>query len=111
MVWPDDYLNGNESSISGTDGKPIRRVAWLVVAITANSAQKRPYVVYGAGKYLVLWNDFSSGVNWNISGQLISASGGVIGGNFLICAPTDGQQPTSASAAFDARISWWLGSI
>lgn len=112
MVWPDDYLgrNGiNYSSISAQLISPSGGLIGEMIAITANSAQSSPNVVYGAGKYLVTWNDFRSGVNWTVYGQFVSASGALIGGNFLICAPADGQYATSSSAAFDGTnflVAW-----
>jgi len=109
MVWPDDYLNGNNSSISAQLVSPSGGLIGGMIAITANSAQSHPWVVYGAGKYLVTWNDFRNGVNWTIYGQLVSASGALIGGNFLIFAPPDGRNETSVATAFDGTnflVAW-----
>jgi len=113
MVWPDDYLNGNNSSISAQLISPSGGLIGGMIAITTSSEQKRPWVVYGAGKYLVTWDDFRDGVNWAIYGQIVSAGGALIGGNFLICAPANGQDEKGASAAFDGTnflVVWQYNS-
>ncbi|MGD0413487.1 MAG: LamG domain-containing protein [Verrucomicrobiota bacterium] len=101
MAWPDDYLGGSNSSISAQLVTPSGGLIGGMIAITTNSAQNKVRLVYGAGEYLAIWNDFSSGVNWAIYGQLVSASGALLGGNFLICPPANGQDEKGSFAAFD----------
>jgi len=72
-----------------------------MLVVTTNSEQNRPHVVYGVGKYFVTWDDYSNGTNWDIYGQFVLASGTLIGGNFLICAPANGRDEKGASTAFD----------
>jgi hypothetical protein len=108
MVWPED-ASGSYQNISGQLVSTNGGLIGGMIAITANSAQSSPNVVYGGGKYLVTWNDFRGGVNGTVYGQFVSASGALIGGNFLICAPADGQNGTSSSAAFDGTnflVAW-----
>jgi hypothetical protein len=116
MVWPDDYLNGQHSSVNGQIISSTGALVGGWFAITANSEQKFSSiesVAYGAGRYLVVWDDFSNGSNWAIYGQIISASGALIGGNFLICAPVNGQNEKDASVAFDGTnflVAWQFNS-
>lgn len=107
MMWPDDYLgrNGiNYSSISAQLISPSGSLIGGMIAITANSQQKTSSlesVAYGGGKYLVTWDDHRNGANWAVYGQLVSSAGALVGGNFLISAPVNGQDEKSASVAFD----------
>src|ERR1035441_1562860 len=116
MIWPDDYLGGSYSSISG---QLISRSGGLVggmIAITANSQQKTLSVhpvAYGGGGYLVVWDDHRDGVNWAVYGQLVSSAGALVGGNFVISAPVNGQDEKGASVAFDGAnflVVWQLNS-
>jgi hypothetical protein len=113
MVWPDDYLDGNYSSISAQLISPSGGLIGGMIAITANSAQELDAVAYGGGKYLVVWNDYSNGTNWNIYGQIVSASGALVGGNLFISAPVNGKRSQGASAAFDGTnflVVWQFSS-
>jgi len=113
MAWPDDYLNGNQSSISAQLVSLSGGLIGGMIAITANSAQELDAVAYGGGKDLVLWNDYSNGTNWDIYGQIVSAGGAMVGGNFFISAPVNGQRNQGASAAFDGTnflVVWQFAS-
>ena len=114
MVWPDDYLGGNNSSISAQLISPSGGLIGGMIAITANSSQKFnsvESVAYGGGRYLVAWNDYSNGTN--VYGQLVSASGTLIGGNFLICPLVIGQNSKGAAVASDGTnfLVIWQYSI
>jgi hypothetical protein len=114
MVWPDDYLEGNSSSISAQLISPSGALIGGMIAITTDSAQHSPGVVYGAGQYLVTWNDHMNGTNWNIFGQIVSANGALVGDCFLISAPVNGQRNQGASAAFDGTnflVVWQFASV
>jgi hypothetical protein len=113
MAWPDDYLPGNNSSINAQLISPSGGLVGGWFAITSNSAQKKPRVAYGGGEYLVVYNDFSNGTNWAIYGQIVSAGGALIGGNFLICAPANGQDELVGSVASDGTnflVVWQYNS-
>ena len=116
MVWPDDYLNGSRSSISGQIINPSGTLVGGWIAITANASQSLSTiepVAFGAGNYLVVWDDYRNGSSSSIYGQIISASGQFIGGNFLISAPVNGQNEKGASVAFDGTnflVVWQLNS-
>ena len=102
MVWPDDYLNGNHSSVNGQIITPSGVLSGGWFAITANAEQhfnSIESVAYGGGKYLVVWNDYSNGTN--VYGQLVAANGTLIGGNFLICPLVIGQYSKGAAVASD----------
>jgi hypothetical protein len=84
-----------------------------MIAITANSAQAHPQVAYGGGRYLVTWDDYRAGTNWAIYGQLVSSAGALVGGNFLISGPVNGQNEKGAAAAYDGTnflVVWQLNS-
>ena len=107
MVWPDDYGNRGTNNYSSVNGQLLSLSGALIggtIAITANFNQKfkslQP-VAYGGGKYLVIWDDHSNGTNWAVYGQLISSSGTLIGGNFLISAAVNNHDERGASVAFD----------
>src|ERR1019366_923845 len=101
-AWPDDYLGGNNSSISAQLISLSGSLIGGMIAITSNSNQKlnslEP-VAYAAGRYLVVWNDFSNGTN--VYGQLVSANGTMIGGNFVICPLMTGQYQKGSAVASD----------
>jgi len=82
-------------------------------AVTANSAQAHPSVACAGGKYVVVWNDYSSGTNWAVYGQLISGSGALAGGNFVISPPVNGQDEEGATVASDGTnflVTWMFSS-
>ncbi|MGA2751056.1 MAG: Ig-like domain-containing protein, partial [Verrucomicrobiota bacterium] len=113
MVWPDDYLGGNNSSLCGQIVSPLGALVGSWFPITTNSAQNRPEAAYGSGEYLVVWEDYSSGNNWAIYGQLVSLTGALVGSEMLICAPTDGQDEKGGAVAFDGAnflVVWQLNS-
>jgi len=60
MVWPDDYLNGPHSSVTGQIISPSGNLVGGWFALTTNSQQDfttpEP-VAYGDGEYLVVWDD------------------------------------------------------
>jgi len=113
MVWPDDYLNGPYSSVSGQIISPSGGLVGGWFALTTNSQQgfttPEP-VAYGGGEYLVVWDDYRNG-NVSIYGQLVSANGALVGSNILICAPFNGaQDEQSATVAFDGTnflVTWF----
>jgi hypothetical protein len=97
MVWPDDYdLSGNQSSngqyqcISGQLISLSGAFIGSPFAITTTHEQQFSVVAYGAGKYLVTWNDWN-GTNWGIYGQFVSSAGTLVGGHFVISPPVNGQ--------------------
>jgi len=110
MVWPDDYSDGIHyfggnimAQLLNPSGALIG--SWFPIT---TASEEISGVIYGAGSYLVMWQQ-NSGGSWAIYGQIVSASGTLIGGNFLIGAPADGQQPTSVAAAFDGTnflVAW-----
>lgn len=106
MVWPDDYLNGgtNHSSISMQLISPSGGLIGGMIAITTDNQQTTHsprLVAFGGGKYLVVWDDHRDGVNWAVYGQLVSSAGALVGGNFLISAPVNGQDEELATVAYD----------
>jgi hypothetical protein len=116
MVWPDDYscTNGYDN-INAQIVSPSGDLVGGWFAITTNSQQgfttPEP-VAYGATEYLVVWDDYRSETGYaSIYGQLVSADGALIGGNFLICAPFGGaQEEKSATVAFDGTnflVTWF----
>lgn len=116
MVWPDDYMGGNYSSISGQLIGPSGSLIGGMIPITTNSQQDssklRP-VAFGSGKYLVVWDDHRDGAHWAVYGQFVSSAGALVGGNFVISAPLDGQDEKGASVAFDGTnflVVWQLNS-
>jgi len=104
MVWPDDYLGGENSSLSGQLISPAGALLGGVIAITTNSQQRiqsmRP-MAFGGGKYLVTWDDHREGTNWGIYGQLVSSEGSLVGASFVVSSPTDGQDEKGAAVDFD----------
>lgn len=115
MVWPDDYLNGPYSSISGQIISPSGDLVggWFPITTNAQQGFTTPEpVAYGGGEYLVVWDDYRSGTgNAAVYGQLVSAKGALAGGNFLISAPGSGQvEEKSAAVAFDGTnflVTWF----
>ena len=119
MMWPDDYLGRNGINYSSISAQLISTNGGLIggmIAITANSQQNSSSlesVAYGGGKYLVTWDDHRNGANWAVYGQLVSSAGALVGGNFLISAPVNGQDEKSASVAFDGTnflVVWQYNS-
>jgi hypothetical protein len=111
MVWPDNYLAGSYSSISGQLISPSGGLIDGMIAITTNSQQGMCSVAYGGGKYLVVWNDFTTTPNGAVYGQLVSTAGALLGGSFVIGADVYGQGADDASAAFDGTnflVGWTL---
>ena len=112
MVWPDDYLNGSQSSISGQLVSSSGGLIGGMIAITANSAQKNPHTAYGSGKYLVTWDDVSSGTS-AIYGQVISAAGALASAQIVISSDINNPQHsgvmgfdgTNFLVAWEKRIS------
>jgi len=78
--------NGNGSLIGGnfTISTAPNDQMWTSVAY--DSANQR---------FLVAWEDFRSGTNWDIYGQLLNANGSLIGGNFTISTAPNDQGGTS----------------
>jgi hypothetical protein len=66
---------------------------------TANQNQWLPAVTYNTNdnEFLVVWQDFRAGGNWNIAGQRVSGAGALLGGNFPI-ATTIGDETNPAVA-------------
>jgi hypothetical protein len=116
LVWPDD-ATGPSDHIYGQRISPAGALVGGAFAIcTAAGYQElsgiRP-VAYGNGKYLVVWDDHRDGVNLAVYGQLVSSSGALVGGNFVISAPVNGQDEYGASVAFDGTrflVAWQLNS-
>jgi hypothetical protein len=101
MVWPDYFLGTGTYGLNGQLIDPSGGLVgpWFAIAAASDSKVKiesMESVAYGAGGYLVVWDENSS-----IYGQLVSTSGSLIGGNFVICGPADGQDEKGASVAFD----------
>jgi hypothetical protein len=110
MVWPDDYGQG---SLNGQliDASGGLQGTWFAIAAKYNGM--RPGVAYGGGRYLVVWDDYRSGTNWAIYGQLFSSSGALVGSELLVCGPVDGQDEKEATIAFDGTnflVVWQLNS-
>jgi hypothetical protein len=104
MIMPEDYSGPSEThNIIGQIVSPLGALAggYFDVTTPISQEQKNPALVYGGGEYLAVWNDYRSGTNWAVYGQLISASGALIGGNIPICEPVNGQDEEGASVAFD----------
>lgn len=104
MVWPDDYGEGisNHSCVNGQLISPSGTLVGSTIAVTANYQQHfmstRP-MDYGDGKYLVVWDDYSSGTA-SIYGQLISAAGALAGTQMVISSDVNYPQHCG-TVAFD----------
>ena len=111
MVWPDNYLGGSYSSISGQLISPSGGLVGGMIAITTNSQQGMCSVAFGGGKYLVMWNDFTTTPNGAVYGQLVSTGGALLDGSFVIGADVYGQGAGETAAAFDGTnflVVWSL---
>jgi RHS repeat-associated protein len=84
------YLPGTTEPLSGT----------LVSAPLAVD-QERPAIAYNSltDEYLVVWQDYRSGSQWDVYGQRLADDGSLLGDNFLIVA--DGHSPTIAYSPAD----------
>jgi hypothetical protein len=103
LIWADD-ANYPQDAIYG---QCISRSGAPMVgpfAISASSGRvdlQGPQVVaYAGGKFLVIWDDYRDGSS-SVYGQLISAAGSLVGGNFAIFASVDGQDEGGADVATD----------
>jgi len=74
---------------------------------TATDDQKYPKVAYDGTNHLVIWQDYRSD-SWDIYGQRVSTSGGLVGSNINICAAT-GFSPALAWSGVNYLVVWYQG--
>lgn len=77
---------------------------WL--AHPAQGSQEHPQAVYNpdGDEYLVVWQDYRSGVNWNVYGQRVSASGQLLGANIAIAIVRSSEE--SLNHQLEPRIAY-----
>ena len=89
VVWQDDWCEAypytTPDNIYGGKVDGAIRLRKFVTISEAGNSQEAPAVAYNSRdkQYLVVWEDFRHG-NWDIYGQLVSAAGDPLGGNFAI---------------------------
>ncbi len=79
-----------------TEGKPVGDE--ILIRSFSSSYMFNPDIIFGGNNYLVVWNEPSVSGNEDIYGQLVSTSGGLIGGVIPIA--------TDSAYQFDPRISF-----
>lgn len=93
LVKTDGTFDGGDFSVSG-----------------AAADQRSPTVACDSSgqKFLVAWEDYRSGLSWDIYAQLVNLNGTLNGGNFAVSnAPGDQEDP---SAAFDTASGRFLAA-
>ena len=75
---------------------------------SATDSQRFPSVAYNSStnQYLVVWEDYRSGTNYDIYGQLVDSAGNLVGGELTISNATDNQQFTSV--AYNSSTNQYL---
>jgi len=111
VVW-EDYRSGTNFDIYGQLINAMGSLFGTNLTIsTASNNQYDPSVAYSPAnqRFLVVWEDYRSGTNFDIYGQLISTTGTLIGGNFTIStAPDDQWYPSVAYDSVNQRflVAW-----
>ena len=79
----------------------------FVISNAANG-QYNPSVAYNSStnQYLVVWQDYISGISYDICGQLVNANGTLSGGNFVISYATNDQY--NPSVAYNSSTNQYL---
>ena len=99
VVWT-DYRNENYDIYAQLVSPSGNLVGSGFAISTAINTQERPDIAWDGTNYLVVWEDERNGVsNYDIYGQLVSASGTLVGSNFSICLASNTQ--TYAAVAWD----------
>ena len=87
IVWQDDQAATTAWDIYGRKTLPNGLPDGGAFPIsTASQNQWLPAVAYNGNdnEFLVVWQDYRVGANWNIAGQRVSGAGVLLGGNFPI---------------------------
>ncbi|HLL04291.1 MAG TPA: hypothetical protein VK539_27145 [Myxococcaceae bacterium] len=86
----------------------------LVITATQNVEERSPAVASNGSNYLVVWDDFRSGVTIHIHGARVSNAGVVLDSNSLqlTSGTSDQVAPAVASNGTDFLVTWldWRGS-
>jgi hypothetical protein len=114
VAWTDSSGDGTiKAQILGPDGQPFG--GELQVNTNSNGTQQHPVVAtLGSGNFVVAWSD-NSGVGGDTSGhavkaQLFNATGGKIGGEFLVNTTTTGDQGSYNESDGSASITALSGN-
>jgi hypothetical protein len=100
VVWQDDQAATTAWDIYGRKTLPNGLPDGDAFPIsTANQNQWLPAVAYNStdNEFLVVWQDYRIGANWNVAGQRVTGTGNLVGGNFPI-ATTIGDEMNPADA-------------
>ncbi|MBX3057670.1 MAG: hypothetical protein KF770_14485 [Anaerolineae bacterium] len=108
ITWYDER-NGNQDIFNRlrlADG------SWggVGMAHPAPGDQEKPQIAYNPDddEYLVVWQDYRSGKDWDIYGQRVDSNGSLIGNNLSVDATADTHQttPQVAYGANEYLIAW-----
>ena len=109
VVWK-DHRRGSRYDVYATrvdhTGKVLDPYG-IAVATTAGS-KDRPHVSFDGTNYLVVWEDFRNGVDFDIYGARVTPAGTVLDQNGIaICTATKGQhRPVAAHRAGTTLVVW-----
>ena len=103
LTWADD-ANYPLSAIYGQcisrSGSPVAGPFRISASSGRVDLQGPEVVAYADGKFLVIWDDYRGGPS-SVYGQLISAAGTLVGGNFALFPSADGQNEGNAGVGTD----------
>lgn len=110
LVW-EDYRNGSNWDIYGQrlDGDGALLGDNFVIK-SASYDQVLPQVIYapGSDKYLVIWQHFSSGSQYDVYGQLLSGIGQLVGTAFAIATGPGSSGQTPTDIVYNTQSSQFL---
>jgi len=88
---------------------PASATEFLVNTITTNAQQNASVAALSGGGFVITWQDFSNGTDWDIRAQLYDANGAAQGAEFLVNTITLNAQQTPNVAALTGGgfvITW-----
>ncbi len=102
VVWQDDasangQIFGQIVSLTGTLAGGAFPISYSSAWVDLMGPQ---VVAYAKGNYLVGWDDYQNGPS-SVYGQIVSASGSLVGDNFEIFSSTNSQDAKNADVASD----------
>jgi hypothetical protein len=109
VVWQ-DTRSGGSSDIYGarvSNTGTVLNTSGLLIS-TAVNAQEAPAVAYNGADFLVVWQDFRSGTNYDIYGARVSGTGVVRNpsGLAISTAANDQKDPAVARAGTNCLVVW-----
>ncbi|MCK4528269.1 T9SS type A sorting domain-containing protein [candidate division WOR-3 bacterium] len=107
VVWQ-DYRNGSDYDIYGQRVNSTGGLEGSDFPIsTAPDFQCWPAIAWDGTNYLAVWGDYRSGSNWDIYGQRVNPSGGLVDTNFAISTASGNQSlPAVAWGGINYLVAW-----